>query len=121
MSKIDERRKQARIEINWPVEVFLDDRTIEGEVKNITLKSLFVCCKEELRLREYFRISILPPNRKAINVVGKAIWSDFYAIDEQNTPVCIGLSFVEISVEDRHFLKEMLQIPVAEQPITDNN
>ena len=114
MSKMNERRKQPRIEINWPVEVFVNDRTIEGEVKNITIKGIFVCCKEELPLKENFRISIFPPNYKTINVVGKTIWSDFYAINDKNIPVCIGMSFVKTSGEDRHFLKEMLEIPVDE-------
>ena len=109
---MDERRKQQRIDINWPVEIFVDDRPIEGEVKNITPKGLFICCEEELHLKEDFRISIFPPNRESINVVGKAIWSDFYAIDDQNIPVCVGMSFVKISPEDRHFLKEMCEIPV---------
>jgi len=109
-----ERRKQPRIDINWPVEVFVDDRTIEGEVKNITPKGLFICCEETLHLKENFRISIFPPNRRAINILGKAIWSDFYGIDEQNTPVCVGMSFVKISPEDRHLLKEMLEIPLEE-------
>jgi hypothetical protein len=110
MSKINEK-KQSRIEINWPIDVFLDDRKIEGEAKNITPKGLFVCCEEALNLKENFSISIFPPNRKAVNVIGKAIWSDFYAIDDKNTPVCVGMSFVEISAKDRHFLKEMIQVP----------
>ena len=112
MSKKSERRKQPRIEINWPVEVFLDDKTIQGEAKNITPKGLFLCCEEELHLKENFRISIFPPNRESIDIVGKAVWSDFYAMDEQNTPVCVGISFVKISPEDRHLLKEMFQIPI---------
>lgn len=65
-------------------------------------------------LRRKFSPLYFPPNRESINVVGKAIWSDFYAIDEQNIPVCIGMSFVEISAEDGHFLKDMLEIPVDE-------
>ena len=61
MSEMTEKRKQPRIEVNWPIEVFIDDRTIEGEAKNITLNGLFVCCNEALRLEENFRLSISPP------------------------------------------------------------
>jgi len=111
---MDEKRKQPRIEVNWPIKVFLDDRTIEGEANNITLKGLFVCCNEPLRLKENFRLSIFPPNREAINVVGNAIWSDFYGIDDKNAPVCIGMSFVKISAKDSHFLEEMIKIPLEE-------
>ena len=114
MNKIDERRKHPRIEVNWPIEVFVDGNTIEGEIKNITLKGLFVCCKEALQLKENFSVLISPPNHEPIKVIGKAVWSDFYAMDDQNTPVCVGMSFVEISAQDRHFLKKMLEIPIDE-------
>ncbi len=105
---MDEKRRDPRIEVNWPVEIFLDNRTIEGIAKNITPKGLFVCCEEPLSLKENYRISIYTPNNKALTVVGKAVWSNSYAIDNQNAPVCIGLSFIKISAEDRNFLKEII-------------
>jgi hypothetical protein len=56
---------------------------------------------------------MFPPRCKPIKVVGKAVWSDFYALDmNNNTPVCVGLSFVELSVKDRHILKELIDTPV---------
>jgi hypothetical protein len=111
---MDEKRKDPRIEINWPIEVFLDDRTIEGIAKNITLKGLFICCEEPLSLKENYRISILTPSQKAITVVGKAVWSTSYAMDDKDAPVCIGLSFIRISTEDRHSLEEIIPIATEE-------
>jgi len=111
---MDERRRDPRIEINWPVEIFLDDRTIEGIAKNITTKGLFVCCEEPLSLKEDYRISIFTPNNKTLTVVGKAVWSNSYALDNQNAPVCIGLSFIKISSEDRNSLKELIQTNTEE-------
>ena len=105
---MEEKRKDPRIEVNWPVEVSLNDRIIEGIVKNITLKGLFVCLDEPLTLKENFRLLIFPSNDKVINIIGKAVWSDSYAINEENAPVCIGLSFVKISAEDISSLKEIL-------------
>ncbi len=109
-----EKRTEPRIKVNWPIEVFLEDRTVEGIAQNITLKGLFVCCEEPLSLKENFRISIFTPNHKAINVVGKAVWSDSYAIDDKKAPVCIGLSFIKISTENLHSLKEIIQIHTEE-------
>ena len=109
-----ERRKAPRIKVNWPIEVSLDDRTIEGIAKNITLKGLFVCCDEPLSFEENYRISIFTHNHKAINVVGKPIWSDSYAKDDKNAPVCIGLSFIKISTKNLHSLKEIIQIRTEE-------
>jgi hypothetical protein len=106
---MDERRREPRVEIDWPVEIFLNDRTIEGIAKNITPKGLFVCCEEPLSLKENYRVSIFTPNNKALTVVGKAVWSDYYAMNDRNAPVCIGLSFIKISAEDRNSLKEIIQ------------
>ena len=106
---MDGKRREPRIKVDWPIEVFLNDRTIDGMAKNITLKGLFVCCEEPLSLEENYRISIFTPDKKAINVVGKAVWSDSYAINEEDAPVCIGLSFVKISTEDIDSLKTILQ------------
>jgi hypothetical protein len=111
---MNERRKDPRIEVNWPIEIFLDDRRIEGIAKNINLRGLFVCCEEPLSLKEKYRISIFTPNNKALNVVGKAVWSSSYAMDDKNAPVCIGLSFIKISTEDRESLKEIIQISTEE-------
>jgi len=105
---MEEKRKLPRIEVNWPVEAFLDDRIIEGTVKNITLKGLFVCFEAPLTLKEKFRLSVFPSDDKVINIVGKIVWSNSYAIAEENVPVCIGLSFVKISTEDINSLKEIL-------------
>ena len=106
---MDGKRREPRIKVDWPIEVFLNDRAIEGMAKNITLKGLFVCCEEPLSLEENYRISIFTPDKKAINVVGKAVWSDSYAMNEKDAPVCIGLSFVKISTDDLDSLKEILQ------------
>ena len=108
---MDEKRKEPRIKVNWPIEVFSGDRTIEGIAKNITLKGLFVCCQEPLSLKKDFRLLIFTPDKKAIDVVGKVVWSDAYAIDmdNNNAPVCVGLSFVEISAEDLNSLKEIIK------------
>ena len=108
---MDEKRREPRIKVNWPIEIFLGDRTIEGIAKNITLKGLFVCCEEPLSLKKDFRLLIFTPNKKAIDVIGKVVWSDAYAvdIDNNNAPVCVGLSFVEISTSSLNSLKEIVQ------------
>jgi hypothetical protein len=70
---MEEKRRLPRIVVNWPVEVFLDDRIIEGTVKNITLKGLFVCFEEPLTLKEKLRLSVFTSSDKVINIVGKTV------------------------------------------------
>lgn len=105
-----ERRKQERINVRWPITVFTDKATIEGETRNITADGISICCDEPLRLNEIFRMAITPPNHQAIGVTGKVVWSDLYAIDDENTALGVGVCFVEISDGDRHFFKDVAPV-----------
>ena len=109
-----EKRKDPRVKVNWPIRAFVDNRSIEGKTKDINLKGICIRCKDPFHSEGNISISIFPPNCKSIKVVGKTAWSDCYALDmdNNNVPVCIGLSFIELSVKDRHLLKEIIEIPV---------
>ena len=104
------KRKHDRIRVRWPITVLTDHGTIEGETRNITVDGIFICCEEPLQLNEIFSISISPPNQQTIEVTGKVIWSDFYAVDEENTAFGTGICFVKISNRDRHFFKDMVSV-----------
>jgi Tfp pilus assembly protein PilZ len=103
-----ERRKEPRIEVTWPVAVFAEHGTIEGETRNISIGGLAISCDEPLRLNESYRISISPPNHSAVGISGKVIWSDLYGIEDDDTTVGMGVCFVEISDEDRNYLEEVV-------------
>ena len=111
---MEEKRREARVEVNWPIRVFLDTGTIEGKAKDINLSGICIKCKDPIHLEGDISLSIFPPNCKPINVVGKIAWSDFYALDmdKNNIPVSMGLSFVELSVKDRDLLKQIIEIPI---------
>ena len=101
-----ERRKNVRGDIRWPITVSADHGNIQGETRNISVDGISIRCDEPLRINEVFRIAILPPDRQAIGVSGKVIWSDLYAIDHNDTAVGLGLCFVEISDEDRKIFND---------------
>ena len=112
--RMEERRKEPRIEVNWPIRVNINNKKIIGKARNISLKGIFIDCKEPYQLDGDIPITIMPPNSKPINVVGKIIWSAGYAMDmdNDNMMLSIGLSFVEISMKDRHILKDIIDIPI---------
>jgi hypothetical protein len=110
---VAEKRRESRVEVNWPISVFMDNNTIEGATKDISLSGICIRCKSPFPLEENIPISMFPPRCKPIKVVGKAVWSDSYALDmDNNTPVCVGLSFIELSARDRYILKEVIDTPV---------
>ena len=111
MVQIGERRKHSRSGVRWPITIWADHGTIEGETRDISIGGMAVRCDEPLHLNEVFRIAILPPDHKAIGVSGKVVWSDHYAIDRDDSAVGLGrlgLSFVDISDEDRTVFEDAL-------------
>jgi len=108
MAHEDERRRQPRFEVSWPVKVFTDAGAAEGEARNISSEGIHICCGEVLRLGEVLSLSILVPDCEPLQMTGKVMWSDFYAIDETHRPVCLGMSLVEISDEDHRTLEDLI-------------
>jgi hypothetical protein len=105
-----ERRQLPRVEVDWPITIFTDEGAVEGESKNITSDGLYINCDKPLPLNNIFRISIKPPHHQAIGVTGKIVWSDLYGIDDGDDLFGVGICLVEISEDDRNFLKDLISI-----------
>lgn len=95
-----EELRSSRSDVRWPVRILSDQGTIEGETRDISFDGIYICVDEPLRLNEKFRMAISPPNCQAIGVTGKVVWSDLYALDEEETPFAMGMSLVKISKKD---------------------
>ena len=108
MNNTIERRKRPRKKVSWPVNVFTDHGTIEGETKDISGDGVFISCDEPLALNEKYRIGIIPPDHQVIDITGKVVWSDLYGIDENNTAFGMGICFVEIPYNDQYFLDNVI-------------
>lgn len=104
MNEDIERRKEPRVKVSWLAEIFFDDLTVEAEVQNITVEGLYLCCEEPLPFKETLRMAIYPEGEGPIQIIGKIVWSDFYGVDEKQSAVCLGISFMKISEEDRQRL-----------------
>ena len=103
-----ERRKQARIDVRWPVAVLSDHGTIRGETRNISSGGVSIFCDEPLRLDASYRIAVTPPERSALGVTGKVTWSDLYGMEDGQTAVGMGICFVELSGEDQVVLEQVV-------------
>ncbi len=116
-----ERRKHNRGDIRWPITVLADYGTIKGETRNISVDGLSIRCDEPLMINEVFRIAILPPDRQAIGVSGKVVWSDLYAIDPNDTAVGLGICFVKITDEDRKIFEDAVSALVSNNEMREEN
>lgn len=82
--------------------------TIEGETRNLSQGGIAIYCDEPLPIEEVYRISISPPDRPPLGVTGKVVWADRYGIEGEDTTVGMGVCFLEISEEDRQFLRDLV-------------
>jgi hypothetical protein len=86
----------------------LDDEGTEGEVRNISTTGMFIRCGKPLRINELYRFSLRPPGHDPIELRGTVIWSNLDDVHGRVTAYGMGLYFVEISDEDRHFLSDII-------------
>lgn len=103
-----ERRNHPRKNVKWPVTLLTESDMVEGETRDISIAGISICIDKPVCLDEIIRISIRPTGHQVIEVSGKVTWSDLYGIDDQNRAVAMGVSFVEISDQDRHFLHKVI-------------
>ncbi len=108
MVDTEERREFPRVRVKWPVSVVTDSATIQAETRNITVNGIFILCKDLLRLNETFPFHISPPNCQPIEVTGTVVRSDHQAFDKRNISYGMGICFIKVSDEDRHFLEEVI-------------
>ncbi len=111
MTNKEERRNNKRVELQWPITILADYATVEGVTINISLDGVYIRCEEPLLLNESYRMSILPPNHDAIEVLGKVVRSEFYGMGEDNSTFGMGVCVLEISDEERNTLRALLSDP----------
>ena len=107
MAKNIERRKNPRISVRWPIALSTSGATIEGETLDISIDGVSFSCDEPISLNESYDISINTPHRR-VKVNGNVIWSDLYGIDDKDNAFFMGICFLKISDEDRHFIGEIV-------------
>ena len=108
MSDPADRRTHYRMDVKWPVTIIMNNGAVEGETTNISAKGVSISCDEPLILNEIYTLHIRPPDYDSIEVSGKVVWSDVYAIDGQNQTVGIGVCIVEISDKDHDYFKDII-------------
>ena len=108
MAEDIEKRKHPRIPVRWPVTIITEKGTIEGESRNITIAGVFVHCQEEIHENEVHQLIIKIPKQESILVKGRVAWSNFDSMEESNTYIGMGFSFIKISEDDRMILADVI-------------
>lgn len=103
-----ERRKHPRVIVNWPVVVNILGGSLEGEVKDISVRGVCILCAEEPALEDNFRIILKPFEQRALSVISEKVWSDTFDIG-YGTVFGIGIRFTNISAADREYIAVLVE------------
>ena len=107
-----EKRQFPRVEVTWFATMLTAQGPIEGEVRNISLGGAFVHCQEQPESNETFRMIIkIPHSRQFLRASARVARSNIYNPEGNDEPIGIAVRFVEISDDDRQYIREV----VAEQ------
>lgn len=110
MTKIkwEEKRKDVRVEVKWPVTMETAGGSLNGETKNVSIGGAFICCQKPLSLKETFRLSMNPTNHQPVTVTAEVLWSNSNVPESEIVNRGMGVRFLGISNEDRQFISEVL-------------
>jgi hypothetical protein len=103
-----EARKLSRIGVHWPVIIVTDEGPVMGEVRNITMKGMFIHCGERLSANDTYRFLIKPPGEE-IAIMGKLLWSNLESAAGRDSLKGMGFSFVKVNEVHEELLREAIQ------------
>jgi hypothetical protein len=96
----EEKRKQPRANINWPVSMETSDGTIDAEIKNISLGGAFICYKKPLPLGQVFPLTMIGSDNEPVIATAEVVWSNVNVPNEKVINRGMGVRFIKMS--DRH-------------------
>jgi hypothetical protein len=104
-----EKRQHPRVVVTWPVVMKSSRGFMAGETKDVSYSGAFIRCREPLKPKETFEISIsvslLCPRVKA---TAEVIWSNPYSPDNETKPPGMGVRFTRIADTDRELISALV-------------
>jgi c-di-GMP-binding flagellar brake protein YcgR len=82
---------------------------VKGETRNISLGGAFICCEKPLAASQVFPMSIEVDDHKSLEVTAEVVWSNANVPDDIVVTRGMGIRFLQISAEDRHFVNSAVQ------------
>ncbi len=110
MDDFNEKRQHARSEIRWLIKIDKSRKIIEGEIRDVAVDGISICCDEPLTIDDVVNISIEPQGQQSIKVYGKVIWSDLYGLDDTQKAYGFGVCFVQIAKDDRSRYHDLISM-----------
>jgi len=103
MTDGSERRRNARVNIRWPITVETPRGTVEGETANISTSGAYVQCPLTVQSGETVTLTISPHDHPPIKIIAEVIWV------AAAPSAGMGVFFSEISNADSSYLDNVVK------------
>ena len=104
-----DKRQSARVEVLWPVVVKAANKSIKGQVRNISSEGALVCCNElpSLDLDQTFQLQIkIPEHNYVFSIPASLVRFDISDRGSAFFRYSLAFRFVEVSESDLLFLSD---------------
>jgi len=105
----EERRREARVKVNWSVSMETSEGVLEAELKNISLGGAFICCKKPLPVGEVFNLTLMAPENEPLKATAKVVWSNEHLPEEKVIHRGMGVQFLQMSSRHIELVKKILE------------
>jgi Tfp pilus assembly protein PilZ len=96
----EEHRVHPRAGLKWSVSLEIEGKITEGVTKDISEGGAYVCCANPLGPKAEFFMAINAPDKR-LNVKAEVVWANTYSLNDEITPMGMGVRFMDITGEDR--------------------
>lgn len=101
-------RSFPRVQVRLPVNVFSPLAEVKGEIKNVSSEGAFITCKAVPPLDGDFYVVIEAPKFKTRCITGEVVWATILETSMGDPHIGIGVSFTNMSRNDRQFILRMI-------------
>ena len=100
-----ERRRYPRAQIEWPVVINTDQGVVKGITLNVSAGGATVRFQDPPLVHEVFETTIkIPEVDRVLVVEAQVVWSTADITDNELTLPIVGISFTNISDQDRRLI-----------------
>ena len=99
-----EKRRHARVEVDWPAVVRHTFGGMVAETENIGTNGAFIRCDKPLRPKERFKLLIVAPNHSPLAASAEVAWLQVGCSDKNLPPYGMGVRFTRVSTTVRQYI-----------------
>lgn len=114
-----ENRVHPRAGLKWSVYLEIEGKMTEGVTKDISEGGAYVCCATPLGPKAEISMVINAPD-KQLNVKAEVVWANTYSLNDEITPMGMGVRFMDITVEDKGIIAKAVAEHLAKAKTTED-